>query len=286
MISFIICTIGRPELGACIASILSQKGNYEVVVVDQSAEGVTLPGDSRLLRVKCTKEGLSSARNKGFGCSRGEVVAFVDDDAVLCRGYVAAVSRLFTDPWTDAVAGRVLVKGTLRPYARTQKGHGRFLSKEDWTMVMGGNIAFRRRTIEETGPFDRSFGTGARWGCAEETDYFLRMCYSGKRIFYSPELAVFHPLEAAGHTDESLNAKLFEYGKGHGALFAKHLILYGQKKAIFQFLFGLAKPFIRILQYLLMLKIRLIKRHFWILSGKWRGFWGFIHSEREASGHA
>jgi len=249
-VSYIVCTIRRPEqASACINSILKQLGDIEVVVVDQSEVCGRYANDNRVKVAHSRKDGLSHARNLGFQDSSGGIVAYIDDDALLAKNHSEILQAVFSDGRVDCVAGRILVAGSDIPYAKTQTADSRYLPMGGWNAMLGGNIAFRRSTLEEIGPFDETFGAGREWASGEETDYFLRMQYTGKKVYYCADLVIFHPAEPKNHSGESLSHKLFAYGKGHGALFAKHYKQFRNKKMLLSFAWSLAKPSLRMLQY-------------------------------------
>lgn len=87
-ISIIIPTYNRPDqLNRAIRSILNQHyQNFEIIIVDDGSETDTLGvvekfDDSRLTYIKHdTNRGGSAARNTGISSSRGEFIAFLDDD--------------------------------------------------------------------------------------------------------------------------------------------------------------------------------------------------------------
>ena len=60
------------------------------------------------------RRGLAGARNTGIECSRGEVVAFLDDDAVADRSWLEALVMPYTDPTINGTGGvaRALGRGS------------------------------------------------------------------------------------------------------------------------------------------------------------------------------
>ena len=88
-ISAIICTHNREDyLGAAIDSLLEQDfADYEVIVVDNASTDSTraivearLP-HPQLQYVYEANLGLSVARNAGAAVAKGEILAYLDDDA-------------------------------------------------------------------------------------------------------------------------------------------------------------------------------------------------------------
>ncbi|MBX2864275.1 MAG: glycosyltransferase family 2 protein, partial [Leptolyngbyaceae cyanobacterium MAG.088] len=89
-ISAIICTHNRDQyLGAAIDSLLAQTlHDIEIIVVDNGSTDSTAEvvqprlSDSRLRYVYEPTLGLSMARNKGANTANGDILAYLDDDAV------------------------------------------------------------------------------------------------------------------------------------------------------------------------------------------------------------
>ena len=89
MISLVVATINRPEkVTVCIESALKQSGDYEIIVVDQGDGNTVYPENRRLRVVYSNGIGLSHARNVGFQNALGDLVAYVDDDAIIGAGYL------------------------------------------------------------------------------------------------------------------------------------------------------------------------------------------------------
>ena len=117
--SVIVCTLNRSSLlDGCLASLAAQRlasDEYEIVVVDNGSTDGTRGLVKRWMRdlgnIRLEVEpvtGLSRARNAGIRAARGEVVAFLDDDALASEQWLTALLEAYTrSPDVGAVVGPV-----------------------------------------------------------------------------------------------------------------------------------------------------------------------------------
>lgn len=114
--SVVICayTFDRwEELGAAVASVQAQtRPAHELfVVVDRNPELLARAreafGDEVLVVPNEDVDGLSGARMTGARQATGDVIAFLDDDAVADPGWLAAHEAAYDDPDVVGVGGHV-----------------------------------------------------------------------------------------------------------------------------------------------------------------------------------
>jgi glycosyltransferase involved in cell wall biosynthesis len=167
-----------------------------------------LGGRPRLL-ANTGSPGLSAARNTGVAAARGDVVAFLDDDAVATPDWLERLVAPYADPRVAAVGGRVV--------AEWEQGKPAWFPEEfNWVVgcsyvgqptevapvrnPIGANMSFRRDLLVAAGGFSCDVGrVGARpLGC-EETELSIRLVHQvpGAVILLTPDAVVHHHVPGA-----------------------------------------------------------------------------------------
>jgi glucosyl-dolichyl phosphate glucuronosyltransferase len=153
--------------------------------------------------------GLSGGKNTGVALATGDIVAFLDDDAVAEPGWLEALARPFADPDVLGVGGLTL------PAWETGRPHW-WPEEFDWVVgctfvgrdpgvvrnLLGGNASFRRDLFELAGGFPvhigRSSGKSRPLGC-EETEFCIRASQRrpGGKFVFDPRAVIHHRVPSA-----------------------------------------------------------------------------------------
>jgi glycosyltransferase involved in cell wall biosynthesis/GT2 family glycosyltransferase len=211
-ISVVICAYTRERLGVLGEGIDSLRAQtlapHEVVLVIDHAPDLLEEARGLWPDVKVVpnreKQGLSGARNSGVAEASGEVVAFLDDDAIARPDWLRRLAETYADPNVYGAGG------TVRP--RWVEGKpGWFPPEFDWVVgcthsgmprqlepvrnLVGANMSFRRQPLIEVGGFSHDLGRVGTLpvGC-EETDLSIRVHqrWPEAEILYDPAAAVDH----------------------------------------------------------------------------------------------
>jgi GT2 family glycosyltransferase len=241
-VSVVVPTCRRPEtVVRCVDSILATgHPDLEVLVVDNAPDdGGTEAALARSFRfsgrVRYLAEpvpGASRARNRGVAAAAGEFIAFVDDDVVVDRFWLAAlIDALQRHPDVDCVTGLVVpdsldspVKLWFEQFGGFNRGYVRRLfdlsaNRGDTLLypytagALGGlgNSVFRRGALDPAAAFDTTLGPGTPAFGAEDQDAFVSLLRRGGQLLYEPSALVRH-----SHRDsyEELRWQIFTYGAG------------------------------------------------------------------------
>jgi glycosyltransferase involved in cell wall biosynthesis len=220
LISVIICTHNRAEyLEHSVASVLEQSSDaeFELIVVDNCSTDATatvvqrFAGSARLQHAREPILGLSRARNTGRRLARGRYIVYLDDDAIAMPGWVRAIPQAF------AVASSVaIVGGRVEPIWEAPRpewlsddlamglavvnwsDEPRLLHDINREWLVGANIAFDAKVLDELGGFDEALGrSGPRLLSGEETILQHRAIERGYACVYYPEMHARHVISAS-----------------------------------------------------------------------------------------
>jgi glycosyltransferase involved in cell wall biosynthesis len=170
---------------------------YEVIVVDDGSDERTATVaervGARVLRPPAGS-GPNTARNAGIGAAAADLIALVDDDVEVPRGWLRAiVAGAARHAEADAFGGPIR--------ARLEGPAPRACGREDAPitsldlgpadreveLVWSANMALRRGAFERVGPFDEHFSTGG-----DEEEWLRRLRAAGGRVVYLAEAGLDH----------------------------------------------------------------------------------------------
>jgi GT2 family glycosyltransferase len=222
-VSAVICTRDRPELlmRALRSLMLQDAAPKEVLVVDNApATDLTRQLlDREFPTVGYLREpipGLDFARNRALQEATGEIVAFLDDDAVAEPGWVAATQAAFaTDPKLGACTGRVDAMGLGTEGERLFEANGGFARGEEkillpfaansrflgigapliaWSISVGSgcSMAVRRKLVLDLGGFDEALDMGDALPGGGDLDILWRILEAGFEVLYEPAVRALH----------------------------------------------------------------------------------------------
>jgi len=216
----------------------------EILVVDNgssdgSVEAVrALEGDT----VRCIVEpgvGATRARNAAARASRGEVAAFIDDDARPRPDWLKALLDPFSDGRVGCVGGRVRLRFEGAAPAWINDALTAYLAAYDLgddpvdlalrphhEAPRGLNMAVRREALLEVGGFDVRLGPrGSRPSVGEESELCLRLLRRGRGIRYDPRAEVEHLVDPARLDSAWFLRRAFWTGWGEGFIDARYRAL-------------------------------------------------------------
>jgi cellulose synthase/poly-beta-1,6-N-acetylglucosamine synthase-like glycosyltransferase len=214
----VVCTQHRAvELDRCLAGLgRLDYPRYEVIVVDNTSGDDSVRWLAEAASARCVVEptlGLSRARNTGVRAARGELVAFIDDDAVPEPSWLDAHARAFEDPSVAATTGRILAgspdTSAAQAWAAAEDlGATPFRvdrTTPDWFeranfggVGVGPNMVFRSVLFESGWGFRESLGLGNGERPLGEEDYaFFDLIREGHTVAYIPEAVVYHQRPAS-----------------------------------------------------------------------------------------
>ena len=209
-VSLVIPTYKRQaDLRECLRSVFDLESlPYEVIVVDSnSRDGTEELKNSFPIKFISTEEkrGHPSAMNLGISLANGDIVAFLDDDVVVCKEWLDEIVEPYADGNVGGVGGRVIPYGRSKnfhvPIGRSDVGKvfptGLVIGNFDIPLhrqikvdsFIGCNMSFRRELLSKIGGFDENY---AGYCYRDETDLCIRIRRLGHMLIYNPKAIVWH----------------------------------------------------------------------------------------------
>lgn len=218
-VSVVICTYNRASgLRATLDCLrLQRHSDFEVVVVNgPSTDGTAAMLAELDLPIKVVDNpaaNLSMSRNIGIRAAAGEIVAFIDDDALPEPAWLEQALPYFDDPEVAGVGGVVLDHTGMSPQyvysAATRFGEPVFSATEPFDLccvpgastfpyLQGTNAVFRRSALAKIGLFDETFDF-----YLDETDVCCRLVDAGFVLRQLAGAAVHHKYLPSARRNES-----------------------------------------------------------------------------------
>jgi GT2 family glycosyltransferase/tetratricopeptide (TPR) repeat protein/SAM-dependent methyltransferase len=225
----------------CVDSIRRHTDEpYELIFIDNASTDGTveylsaLP-DVRLIRNERNR-GFPAAANQGIQAAGGQQVLLLNNDCVVCTGWLGRLlAALYREPdiglagpCSNFVSGEQQVEVSYTDLTRLDafawdwaKAHHRQVENTD--RLVGFCLLIRRAVIDQIGPLDERFGIG----CFEDDDFCWRALAAGFRAVIARDAFVHHyggrTFRASGidfgalmHQNQALFEEKWRQSSGHG----------------------------------------------------------------------
>lgn len=232
-----------PRLDRCLQAMtqaLVMEPDVEVLVIDNApktsaTQDVVTSWAERGLNVRrevLAQAGTSRARNYALKLATTEIVAYIDDDVLVDRNWVASIRSAFVS-FPEAT----IATGMVAPAELDTAPQQIFERKMRWSTLrkrecfsmdkrelydfpfpyMAGNfgsaanMALRRERALELGGFNDVLGPGNRTRGGEDFELFVRFIRRGESLAFEPTALGWH---LHRRTEAELRSQLFGYGVG------------------------------------------------------------------------
>jgi GT2 family glycosyltransferase len=251
-VGVVVATRDRAEsLTRCLDSLLRQDyANFEIVVVDNapaSSDTAELVSSryaptGRVRYVRDNRPGLGQAHNSGLAHTAAPIIAFTDDDVVVDRQWLAALTGNFDgNSEVGCVTGLILpaeLDTRAQYWTERHGGFGKGFERRAYDLAdnrpagklfpyaagefgSGANMAFSRGALQHIGGFDPALGAGTPARGADDLAAFVSVIRAGYRLIYEPEAIVWHHHRRG---EDGMRRQAFGYGVGLGAYLTKLVI--------------------------------------------------------------
>jgi glycosyltransferase involved in cell wall biosynthesis len=237
-ISAIISTYNRarflPVLFDSLQNQTLPANDFEVLIINNNSTDNTeslsreFLNNSRGISVRYfteTSQGLSFARNRGIKEAEGELVTFIDDDALPANDFLEMSVKFFDEhPEAGASGGKILLRfldskpGWYNRYLSPLLGYFNYgnstrLFKNNY--FRGSNMTFRKSLFDTFEPFNARLGrTGDVLTGGEEKELFFRLKKYGIELWYNAEAVVYHLVPEERTTIDFIRKQAIGTGRG------------------------------------------------------------------------
>ena len=237
-VSVIVCAYTEKrwdDLVACLESLEAQDEKpFEIILVIDHNPALLARADEYFSNVAVLdnshEQGLSGSRNQAIEQAHGEVLAFIDDDAVAPHDWLASMMRGYDDPSVMGIGGRI--------QPRWEIGRPSWFPEEfDWVVgctyrglpeakvsirnLIGCNMSFRHNVFSSLGGFSVGMGRIGTLpvGC-EETELCIRakQHWPNQILLYEPMSVIAHRVPESRSTLKYFYARCYSEGRSKAML--------------------------------------------------------------------
>jgi GT2 family glycosyltransferase len=223
-ISVVVCAYNaEPTMRECLESLTKLAyPSYEAVIVDDGSTDRTGSIADEYPQFKIIHQpnrGLSAARNVGMAAATGDIIAYLDSDAVADPDWLTYLAWKFKRTDHVGVGGPNLPppeEDWLANCVASAPGSPTHILLDDETAehIPGCNMAFRKEALAEIDGFDTTYTAAG-----DDVDICWRLQERGHTIGFSPAAIVWH------HRRKTIKSYLKQqmgYGKAEAMLLQKH----------------------------------------------------------------
>ena len=195
-ISVVVCSYNgaRTIRDCCEGLVRLEYPNFEVIVVNDGSTDATpeIVSEYGFRLISTANRGLSNARNTGWQEAKGEIVAYIDDDAYPDPHWLTYIAAAFMRTTHVGIGGPNLPPpgdGAIADCVANAPGgpvHV-LLSDTEAEHIPGCNMAFRKKALQAIGGFDPQFRTAG-----DDVDVCWRLQQQRWTIGFSPAAMVWH----------------------------------------------------------------------------------------------
>jgi glycosyltransferase involved in cell wall biosynthesis len=225
-ISVLICSKGR-SIDEVFPHLIQIKENLnysksEVILVDGNEDQAlkNVAAAIGLNYVFEPRDGIATARNSGIEASRGDVIAFTDDDCIIEVDWAKRIAQHFiNDRELDGLGGVDLTPKTASPLQKVMgivDDLSRNSGRGHWAAyrMKNCNCAYRKASIVKYGKYDPSF-----MRAGEDYELNLRLYECGCNLDFDNSLVVYHERISSF---QNCWRKFYGYGYWSFKVFSKH----------------------------------------------------------------
>jgi len=241
-----VCTRDRAQsIGATLDSLMRQTyQSFEILVVDNApsndaTERIVRANYPNVRYILEPHPGLDWARNRVIREAHGDLLAYIDDDAIADPGWVQSLVAAFDTPEVMCITGFVAparLDNTAQELFE-RFGYSKGFYRLDYNLRTpppeplfpykgyhgtGCNSAFRRGVFRAVGLFDPRLDMGTPVPGGGDHDMFTRIILAGYTLRFDPNIVVYH-----NHIDDLsvLPRKLGQYHEAFVAYLTKYALI-------------------------------------------------------------
>ncbi len=235
-----------------LESLVNQsKKPYEIIVIDDYSRTRYMPkikirNQDIMLRLYRSKHelGLGLARSLGSYMAYGDIVAFIDDDAIADKDWIKELIKYHSKGY-DIVGGAVYPRYLSKPpnwwdlelfsYIVSAGNYLHYPKKKIIDLIYGTNFSVKKEVFNKIGYFLPNLGrVQGKLLSGEEFEFLLRALKRGFKLGFNPRAIVYHKVFPYRFTLEYIKKRCWS----QGASYARILLIHKEYKEYLKRVFG------------------------------------------------